>query len=83
MRINNNNILTNGLANGTNIPNEITPNNGPPNKPNILRDICNTVLPKYSHEYDKPIVIRPKKAANNLDILVDLCSFNGDLYIDV
>ncbi len=51
------------MANGTNIPNEITPNRGPPKRPNILKDICNTVVPAYWQRNERPIVINPNRPA--------------------
>lgn len=51
------------LAKGTNIPNEITPNRGPPRMPNMLKLICKTVAPTYSQRNDNPMVNNPKHAA--------------------
>ena len=60
------------LAHGTNIPSEITPSNGPPKIPNTIKDICRTVAPTYSHKNERLIVSKPKKAANNFEINIDL-----------
>ena len=59
--------LTYEFAKGTNIPNEITPNNGPPKSPKILREIWRTVVPAYWHRYASPIVINPNTPAINLN----------------
>lgn len=64
----------NELANLQNIPNEITPNKGPPSIPKIDKEICNTVALKYWQKYAIPTVIKPNKAAISFDIKVALDS---------
>lgn len=41
----------------------MTPSKGPPSIPNMLKDICKTVVPAYSHKNESPIVIMPKMIA--------------------
>lgn len=65
----------NELANLQNIPNEITPNKGPPRIPKIDKESCKTVVLKYWQEYAIPIVINPKPAAITFDKKVALDSF--------
>ena len=39
--------ITLAFAKGMNMPSEMTPSRGPPSKPKMLKEICNTVVPKY------------------------------------
>lgn len=41
----------------------MTPSKGPPNRPKMLSEICNTVEPTYSHRNDKTTVKSPNMAA--------------------